>query len=160
MNNAPEVFQIQKELGTAKVTKKLNEYYSLFDNKDHSTPENERLRKENYYQLTLNYYDLATDFYEYGWGESFHFGPRHKNESTQESIARAEMYVALRLGLQPGMRVLDVGCGVGGPMRTISRFSGCVFYRLFYLNIFCDQEHTNRIIIEPLLLDLISMNTN
>jgi len=29
-----------------------------------------------------------------------------------------------KLELKPGMRVLDVGCGVGGPMRTIARFSG------------------------------------
>jgi len=28
------------------------------------------------------------------------------------------------LGLKPGMKVLDVGCGVGGPMRAIARFSG------------------------------------
>ena len=31
---------------------------------------------------------------------------------------------ALKLGLKPGMKVLDVGCGVGGPMRSIARFSG------------------------------------
>ena len=28
------------------------------------------------------------------------------------------------LGLRPGMRVLDLGCGVGGPLREIARFSG------------------------------------
>ena len=27
------------------------------------------------------------------------------------------------MGLRPGMRVLDVGCGVGGPAREISRFA-------------------------------------
>lgn len=27
------------------------------------------------------------------------------------------------MGLQPGMRVLDVGCGVGGPAREIARIS-------------------------------------
>ena len=27
--------------------------------------------------------------------------------------------------LQPGMTVLDVGCGVGGPAREIARFTGC-----------------------------------
>ncbi len=28
------------------------------------------------------------------------------------------------LGLKPGMRALDCGCGVGGPMRTIASASG------------------------------------
>lgn len=33
------------------------------------------------------------------------------------------MYLALRLNLQRGQTVLDVGCGVGGPARCIARFS-------------------------------------
>merc|ERR1712000_448959 len=28
-------------------------------------------------------------------------------------------------GLKPGMKVLDVGCGVGGPAREIARFANC-----------------------------------
>jgi sterol 24-C-methyltransferase len=71
-----------------------------------------------------NYYDVVTDFYEHGWGESFHFAARARGESFDASLARAEHYVALRLSLRPGMKVLDVGCGVGGPMRSIARFSG------------------------------------
>jgi len=31
--------------------------------------------------------------------------------------------LAAQMGLRPGMRVLDVGCGVGGPAREIARFS-------------------------------------
>lgn len=27
------------------------------------------------------------------------------------------------MGLRPGMRILDVGCGVGGPAREIARFA-------------------------------------
>jgi sterol 24-C-methyltransferase len=81
-------------------------------------------RKSAYMEMVNDYYNLVTDFYEFGWGESFHFAPRFQGESFDASLARHEMYLALILGLRPGMRVLDVGCGVGGPMRTIARFSG------------------------------------
>jgi hypothetical protein len=27
--------------------------------------------------------------------------------------------------MKPGMKALDVGCGVGGPMRNMAKFSGC-----------------------------------
>jgi sterol 24-C-methyltransferase len=123
--SGPGVFGLHQNVGgSTKVSKTIDDYYSLFDNSTKSTPENEEKRKQNYFQLTTNYYELATDFYEYGWGESFHFAPRHRLESFSQSIARAEMYLAMRLGLKPGMKVLDVGCGVGGPMREIARFSG------------------------------------
>lgn len=70
------------------------------------------------------YYDTVNEFYLRGWGESFHFAPRFAGESFRESLARQEHYVAHRLGLERGMRVLDAGCGVGGPMRSIARFVG------------------------------------
>ena len=81
-------------------------------------------RRTDYGRLTNQYYDLVTDFYEYGWGESFHFAPRAPHESFAASLARHEHYLARRLSLRPGMRVADVGCGVGGPLREIARFSG------------------------------------
>lgn len=81
-------------------------------------------RKENYAELVNHYYDLVTDFYEFGWGQSFHFAPRYKHETLAESLLRHEHYLALELGLRPGQRVLDVGCGVGGPARNIARFAG------------------------------------
>jgi sterol 24-C-methyltransferase len=81
-------------------------------------------RKANYTQMVNDYYDLVTDFYEFGWGQSFHFAPRHKGESFDASLARHEFNLALALGLKPGMKALDVGCGIGGPMRAIARFSG------------------------------------
>ncbi|XP_023764165.1 cycloartenol-C-24-methyltransferase-like [Lactuca sativa] len=80
-------------------------------------------RKANYMDMVNKYYDLATSFYEYGWGESFHFAPRWKGESLRESIKRHEHFLALQLGLKPGQKVLDVGCGIGGPLREIARFS-------------------------------------
>ena len=81
-------------------------------------------RRANYMTLVNAYYDLATDFYEFGWGQSFHFAPRHSGEALEASLARHEFYLAHVLGLKPAMNALDVGCGVGGPMRAIARFSG------------------------------------
>ncbi|XP_027113766.1 cycloartenol-C-24-methyltransferase 1-like isoform X2 [Coffea arabica] len=80
-------------------------------------------RKANYSDMVNKYYDLVTSFYEYGWGESFHFAARLKGESLKESIKRHEHFLALQLGLKPGQKVLDVGCGIGGPLREIAQFS-------------------------------------
>jgi len=98
----------------------IREYMGFFDETNGGGVE---ARKAQYAKMINNYYDVVTDFYEHGWGQSFHFAARSKMESFDASLARAEHYLALRLGLQAGMRVLDVGCGVGGPMRSIARFS-------------------------------------
>lgn len=107
----------------------VDEYANLFNGarKDvgHiSSEESIKAREEEYRTMVANFYDLVTDFYEYGWGQSFHFGPRYKNETFMESIKRAEYHLANYMGLRPGMLCLDVGCGVGGPMRNIAMFSG------------------------------------
>lgn len=81
-------------------------------------------RVEHCQEMVNQYYDLATDFYEFGWGESFHFAPRSITETFAESIARHEYFLSAACGLKPGMKALDVGCGVGGPARNIARFSG------------------------------------
>lgn len=101
------------------VKKEMEEYDALYAN-----PDDVDKRKANYTTMVNNFYDLVTDFYEYGWGESFHFACRHKGESFRESIIRAEHFLGLKLQLKTGMKVLDIGCGVGGPLRTIARFSG------------------------------------
>ena len=69
------------------------------------------------------YYDGATELYEYGWGKSFHFSRFYKGESFTSSVARHEHYLSAQMNLKPGMRVLDVGCGVGAPAREIAQFS-------------------------------------
>jgi len=80
-------------------------------------------RIENYTEVVNGYYDGATDLYEWGWAQSFHFSRFYKGESFAASLARHEHYLASNMGLRPGMRVLDVGCGVGGPAREIARFA-------------------------------------
>lgn len=72
---------------------------------------------------TSSYYNLATDLYEYGWGGSFHFCRFGYGESFYQAIARHEHYLAHMMGLRDGMKVLDVGCGVGGPAREIAKFA-------------------------------------
>ncbi|CAI0393813.1 unnamed protein product [Linum tenue] len=91
-------------------------YHNLYGGADEE-------RKSNYTDMVNKYYDLATSFYEFGWGESFHFAHRFNGESLRESIKRHEHFLGLQLALKPGQKVLDVGCGIGGPLREIARFS-------------------------------------
>ncbi|KAG1458239.1 hypothetical protein G6F56_006441 [Rhizopus delemar] len=88
------------------------------------TKEHEENRKEDYTTLVNSYYNLATDFYEYGWGTSFHFCRFYVGEEFGRAIARHEHYLAANIGIKQDMRVLDVGCGVGGPAREIAHFTG------------------------------------
>ena len=81
-------------------------------------------RRGDYKKVANLYYDLVTDFYEFGWGRSFHFAPRVPGERFKASLARHEHYLAHVLRLGPGMVVADLGCGVGGPLLEMARFSG------------------------------------
>jgi sterol 24-C-methyltransferase len=81
-------------------------------------------RRTRYAAIARQFYDLATDFYEFGWGQSFHFAPREKGETLRASILRYEHRVAEALGCRAGDKLIDLGCGVGGPMRTMARDFG------------------------------------
>ena len=100
----------------ADVGKVASEYEKRFSGDDKS-------RKEAAAVATNEYYDLATDFYLFGWGQSFHFAPRYAHESFWDSLARHEHFLALKGELQPGHKILDLGCGVGGPLRSIAKFT-------------------------------------
>lgn len=85
---------------------------------------NEKERASRYSQLVNSYYHLATDFFEYGWGKSFHFCRFYPGEEFHSAVKRHEHFLAIKTGIEPGMKVLDVGCGVGGPARAISHLTG------------------------------------
>lgn len=84
----------------------------------------EKERASRYSQLVNSYYHLATDFFEYGWGKSFHFCRFYPGEEFHSAVKRHEHFLAIKTGIDSGMKVLDVGCGVGGPARAISHLTG------------------------------------
>ncbi|KAI9841105.1 MAG: Delta(24)-sterol C-methyltransferase [Sclerophora amabilis] len=104
----------------------VDEYFRHWDDRKASdeTQQDRDDRKAQYATLTRHYYNLATDLYEYGWAQSFHFCRFAPREPFLQAIARHEHYLALKMGLRDGMKVLDVGCGVGGPAREIAKFAG------------------------------------
>ena len=85
--------------------------------------EDQSKRLDQYTSVVNGYYDGATDLYEYGWGLNFHFARYYPGEAFYQALARHEHFLAHNMRLRPGMRVLDVGCGVGGPAREIARFA-------------------------------------
>lgn len=105
----------------------VNTYMGMWkDNVEDSSSKNESIekRRENAQVMANAFYDIVTDFYEYGWGESFHFARIYRGDTFEQAIKRHEHYLALKLGLNGKHTVLDVGCGVGGPLREIVRISG------------------------------------
>jgi len=124
--NLPVVHGVEAE----KVEKTVNVYLKYHQEGHTGEPgQQEVSKKENFYDecadMVNQYFDLATDFYLWGWGQSFHFSVRHKKEGFEASIARHEYYLAHQMEIKKGYQVLDVGCGVGGPMRNIARFGEC-----------------------------------
>jgi hypothetical protein len=65
MNLPTDVLGIHNRLGKDRVDREMKEYYSLFNNSETSTKDNEQKRIEKYDTLATNFYDLVTDFYEY-----------------------------------------------------------------------------------------------
>ncbi len=113
-------FSSLADLAPDKVKSVVDQYTGLHD----AGPER---RKESDRLLVTRYYDLVTDFYEFGWGQSWHFAPLRRGESFKASLLRHQLFLADQLSLRPRMQVLDVGCGVGGPMGNLARHTGTSF---------------------------------
>ncbi|CAN8240139.1 unnamed protein product [Cochlearia groenlandica] len=69
------------------------------------------------------FYNLVTDIYEWGWGQSFHFSPSLPKISDKDATRIHEELASDLIIAKPGHKILDVGCGVGGPMRAIASHS-------------------------------------
>src|SRR6267154_1493530 len=74
-----------------------------------------------------HHYDVSNTFYEWVLGPSMAYTcacyPR-ADATLEEAQAYKQDLVARKLGLRPGMRLLDVGCGWGGMVRHAAREHG------------------------------------
>ena len=75
-------------------------------------------------ETVKEYYDLCNEIMVFGWSDSLHFAPLSPHESLEDSQTRHQRLMIAKLELQAGMTVIDVGCGVGGPMRRVAREAG------------------------------------
>ncbi len=74
-----------------------------------------------------HHYDVSNRFYELVLGESMTYSCAvFENPDTALAAAQEAKHdlVARKLGLRPGMRLLDVGCGWGGMVRHAARHYG------------------------------------
>jgi sterol 24-C-methyltransferase len=102
----------------AQVDDSISSYRSRY--RDPATPPRGEAQIDN----VVAFYDLVTDFYEYGWGQCFHFAVLRNGDTLKRAIDRHEYWLATATGLGRGSRALDLGCGVGGPMRYLARATG------------------------------------
>ena len=91
---------------------------------DRASPQGAGAAGYDHTATVKEYYDLCTDFMVFGWGESLHFAPLSPRESLEDSQILHQRLMIAKLELRQGMSVIDVGCGVGGPMRRVVREAG------------------------------------
>ncbi|KAG0460780.1 hypothetical protein HPP92_021077 [Vanilla planifolia] len=102
-----------------KVQDNYKQYWSFFRRPKETVESSEKVP-----DLVDTFYNLVTDIYEWGWGQSFHFSPSVPGRSHRDATRLHEERVVDLIGATTSQRILDVGCGVGGPMRAIAARSG------------------------------------
>lgn len=72
-----------------------------------------------------DHYDRLSGYYRALWGEHIHHGYWEDGESPSRAQVKLVERLAARARVPRGGRVLDVGCGVGGPALWLARNLGC-----------------------------------
>ena len=91
---------------------------------ERATPEAVDSGDYDHTKLVKDYYDLYHELMAWSWGESLHFAPLAPHETLEDSKIRHQRLMIDKLDLKEGMTVVDVGCGIGGPMRRVIREAG------------------------------------
>ena len=71
------------------------------------------------------HYDRVSVYYRAFWGEHIHHGYWEDGESPAAAQVKLVELLAARAHIRRGGRVLDVGCGLGGPAFWLARHLGC-----------------------------------
>jgi cyclopropane fatty-acyl-phospholipid synthase-like methyltransferase len=75
---------------------------------------------DNYLEDVRGFYDHWSPRFLAGFGHTFQAGFLKENEAAPEDPETSTRLMAERAGIRPGYRVLDAGCGVGGPAITMA----------------------------------------
>jgi cyclopropane-fatty-acyl-phospholipid synthase len=74
-----------------------------------------------------HHYDLSNDFYRLWLDDDMQYSCAYWSEA-DDTLERAQLakkaHIAAKLALQPGQRVLDIGCGWGGMALYLNRVTG------------------------------------
>ncbi|MFP3880926.1 MAG: SAM-dependent methyltransferase [Actinomycetota bacterium] len=70
---------------------------------------------------TARFYDRWTELFQRGFGPVFQAGILRTGDPPREDPERSVIALAERAGIANGDRILDAGCGIGGPAAIIAR---------------------------------------
>lgn len=87
----------------------------------------QELKAEDHFdaEAVREHYDRLSVFYRALWGEHLHHGYWENTETPSSAQVKLVERLASLAGIQPGARVLDVGCGLGGSALWLARNLGC-----------------------------------
>ncbi|PAV86942.1 hypothetical protein WR25_25610 [Diploscapter pachys] len=89
--------------------------------KEHDRLYEEAKKSGNHCEVTAHYYSVMSNVIDTYFGGNFHFAsPDSDDIYLEEALLRLHRKIGGKLGLQEGVKCLDLGCGIGGVMRDLA----------------------------------------
>ncbi|WP_075731651.1 SAM-dependent methyltransferase [Streptomyces acidiscabies] len=85
------------------------------------TPED---REHHYARVVDRYYEQVTDVCRDVWSDSFHLAWFTEGQQLHDAQHTMQRWLADQARFTAGDRLLDVGCGIGGPAATVAAHTG------------------------------------